>query len=232
MATEPRTFLEARVGKRYGGTTYIGSFSYAASQSVGMKIGVYDSVETFGRQLRDGISQLPSSFIDQRDTFGQQFAGCTFGQSSEQAGGCLNSVFQSISSSSYRARGVDAVIGVNRGPIGFGAGVGYANRRFYSPRGTSYSIFGLNDESYYAQAYFSAALDANSGVNFDLYGNYFESGVSRNTPGVYSIGTTGSYYRNFGRIGTTATVGIYNFSQEGIDDQTSAQAQVGVRYSF
>jgi hypothetical protein len=227
----PRTFLEARVGKRYGGTTYTGSFSYAASQAVGVRIGVYDGVETFGRQLRDGISQLPSNFVDQRDSFGQQFSGCTFGQSSEEAGGCLNSVFQSISSSSYRARGVDAVIGVNRGPIGFGAGIGYANRRFYSPRGTRYSILGVTDESYYAQAYFNAALDRNSGVNADIYANYYESGIGAQ-PGVYSVGATGLYYHNFGRIGTSASLGIYNFSQEGFDDQTSAQAQVGVRYSF
>ena len=227
----PRTFLEARVGKRYGGTTYIGSFSYAASDSLGMRIGVYDSVQTFGRQLRDGISQLPSSFIDQRDTFGQQFSGCTFGQSSEQAGGCLNSVFQSISSSSYRARGVDGVIGVNRGPISFGAGIGYANRRFYSPPGTSYSIVGVTDESYYAQAYFNATLDRNSGINADVFANYYESGLGTQ-PGITSLGATGLYYRNFGRIGTTASLGLYNFSQEGADDQTSAQAQVGVRYSF
>ena len=231
----PRTVLQASVGKRYGGTTYTGSLSYAASQSVGLAIGVYDSVETFGRQLRDGIANLPNSFVDQRDTFGQQFSGCTFGQTGAQPGGCLNGVFQSISSSSYRARGVDAVLSVNRGPLSFGGGVGYANRRFYSPRGTSYTIYGVTDESYYAQAYMNLTLDRNSGFNGNIFANYFESGLANglgDTPGVYSVGGTGLYYPNFGRLGTTLSAGVYNFSQEGLDDQTSAQAQVGVRYSF
>ncbi|WP_260598700.1 hypothetical protein [Sphingomonas endolithica] len=226
-----RTTVEGRVGKRYGGTTYTGSISYAASRSIGVQVGVYDSVDTFGRQLRDGIASLPASFIDQRDAFGQQFSGCTFGQSNEQAGGCLNSVFQSISTASYRARGIDAVISANRGPVSFGVGAGYAKRRLYAPQGTTYTVYGVTDESYYAQAFFNATLDANSGVDANVFANYYQSGIEV-APGVYSVGATGLYYRNFGRIGTTVSAGIYNFSQEGLDDQTSAQAQVGVRYSF
>lgn len=227
----PRTVLQARVGRRYDSTTYTGSLSYAASRSVGVQVGVYDSVETFGRQLRDGISSLPSSFVDQRDTFGQQFAGCTYGQTGAQAGACLNGVFQSISTASYRARGVDAVVSVSRGPLQFGGGVGYANRRFNGTAGPGFTIDGVTDQSYYAQAYLNTQLDRNSGINANVFANYFESGIG-NAPGVYSVGATGLYYRNFGRIGTTLSAGVYNFSQEGLDDQTSAQAQVGVRYSF
>ncbi|MGH6616131.1 hypothetical protein [Sphingomonas sp.] len=227
-----RMTLEARVGKRYGGTVYTGSLSYAATRSLGIQVGVYDSVETFGRQLRDGIASLPTSFIDQRDSFGQQFAGCTFGKSSAAAGGCLNDVFQSIATASYRARGIDAVISANRGPLSFGVGAGYANRRFYAPRGgTGYSVNGVTDESYYAQAFLSASLDRNSGISANVFANYFESGIG-NTPGIFSTGATGLYYRNFGRIGTTVSAGIYSFSQDGTEDQYSAQAQVGVRYQF
>ena len=227
----PRTTLQARVGKRYGGTTYTGSLSYAASKSVGVQIGVYDSVETFGRQLRDGIASLPTSFINQRDSFGQQFTGCTYGASSSAAGGCLNGVFQSISTSAYRARGVDAVIAANRGPLSFGVGAGYANRRFYSPGGSGFVTNGLTDESYYSTGFVSAKIDRNSGVSGDIFANYYKSGIS-GAPAVLSTGATGLYYHNFGRIGTTASLGIYQFSQKGSDDQVSGSAELGMRYQF
>jgi hypothetical protein len=227
----PRTTLQARAGKRYGGMTYTGSFSYAASRSLGFQIGVYDSVDTFGRQLRDGIASLPTSFLDQRDAFGQQFSGCTYGTSGGAPGGCLNGVFQSISSSSYRARGVDAVLAANRGPLHFGVGAGYANRRFFSPGGTGFTVNGLTDESYYGQAFVSAAIDRNSGVTGTVFANYFQSGIS-SAPGVLGTGATGLYYHNFGRVGTTASVGVYQFSQEGVDDQISGSAQLGMRYQF
>lgn len=228
----PRTTLQARAGRRYGGTTVTGSFSYAASKSLGVQIGVYDGVETFGRQLADGIASLPTSFIDQRDVFGQQFSGCTFGTSGSAPGNCLNGVFQSISTSSYRARGIDVVISANRGPLSFGVGAGYANRRFYAPDGgTGFTINGLSDESFYGQLFIGAALDRNSGINANVFANYYESGIG-NAPGIIATGATGLYYHNFGRIGTTASLGIYSFSQEGIQDQLSAQGQVGMRYQF
>lgn len=227
----PRTTLQARAGRRYGGMTYTGSFSYAASKSIGIQVGVYDSVDTFGRQLREGISNLPTSFIDQRDAFAQQFSGCTFGTSSAAAGGCLNGVFQSISTSAYRARGVDAVIAAKRGALSFGIGGGYAQRRFYAPSGTGFSIDGVTDDSYYAQAYVSAPIDRNSGVSGNVFANYYESGISA-APGVFSTGGTALYYHNFGRIATTASAGLYSFTQKGTEDQLSAQGQVGVRYQF
>ena len=227
----PRTTLQARVGKRYGGMTYTGSLSYAVSRSLGVQIGVYDSVDTFGRQLRDGIASLPTSFIEQRDAFGQQFTGCTYGASGSAAGGCLNGVFQSISTSSYRARGVDAVLAANRGALRFGVGGGYANRLFYAPGGTGFVINGVTDESYYGQAFVSAAIDRNSGVSGDLFANYYKSGIA-GAPGVFSTGATGLYYHNFGRIGTTASLGVYQFSQKGSDDQVSGSAELGMRYQF
>lgn len=227
----PRTLLTANVGKRYGGTTYTGSFSYAPTRSVSFQLGVYDSVTTFGRQLEDGISRLPTSFIDQRDAFGQQFGGCTFGNTAGSAGGCLNGVFQSISSSSYRARGVDAVLSANRGPLSYGVGAGYANRKFYAPEGEQFTVDGVEDQSYYAQAYVGVAFDTTSSISADVIANYYKSGIA-GSRGIYSEGATASYYKTFGRLGATATAGVYNFSQQGLRDQTSAQGQVGMRYTF
>lgn len=227
-----RTTVQGRVGKRYGGTTYTGAISYAPTPSLGVQVGVYDSVDTFGRQLRTGLSNLPTSFVDQRDAFGQQFSGCTFGTTSAATSGCLNDVFQSIATAGYRARGIDAVISANRGPLTFGAGAGYANRRFFAPRrAAGFTIDGVTDESYYAQLFGSMALDANSGVTGNVFANYFDSGIA-GAAGVVSTGATALYYRNFGRIGTSASVGLYSFSQEGAQDQLSAQAQVGMQYQF
>ena len=234
-----RTTLTARAGRRYGGATYTGSFSYAASRALGIQVGVYDSVDTFGRQLRNGISNLPASFIEQRDSFGQQFSGCTFGNPGAgsgtsgggSAGGCLNGVFQSISTSAYRARGVDAVVSAKRGALSFGVGGGYATRRFSAPNTPGFTVNGLTDESYYAQAFVAAPIDRNSGVNGNVFANYYDSGIP-SASGVFSTGATGLYYHNFGRIATTASAGIYSFTQKGTDDQVSAQGQVGLRYQF
>ncbi|WP_010163662.1 hypothetical protein [Sphingomonas sp. PAMC 26617] len=239
----PRTQLQGRVGWRYGGMTYSGSFSYAASSAVGVQVAVYDSFDTFGRQLRQGLAGLPTSFVDQRDAFGQQFSGCTFGAASGAAGGlaggatsgaaggCLNGVFQSISTAAYRARGVDAVLSARRGALNVGIGGGYATRRFAAPEAGGFSIDGVTDESFYAQVFAGAPIDRNSGVNGNVFANYYESGITA-APGVFSTGATGLYYHNFGRIAAQASAGLYSFNQKGIDDQLSAQAQLGMRYHF
>lgn len=124
-----RAQLQASVGERYGSFTGFGSLTYQASESVGVGVNVYDSVQTFGRQLRTGLADLPTSFVSARDQFTQQYNGCVFGTSGRSPGGCLNAVFQSLGTTSYRARGVDAVVSARRGPHQFGAGAGYANRR-------------------------------------------------------------------------------------------------------
>ena len=91
--------------------------------------------------------------------------------------------------------------------------------------------FKNTDNSYYGQAFVAVPIDRNSGVNGNVFANYYESGIA-SAPGVFSTGATGLYYHNFGRISTTASAGIYSFTQKGADDQLSAQGQVGVRYQF
>jgi len=228
----PRTTLEARAGRRYGSMSYTGSLSYAMSKSVGLQIGVYDGIETFGRQLQDGLAALPTSFIAQRDAFGQQFNGCVYGTSGSAAGGCLNGVFQSISTASYRARGVDAVLSASRGPLSFGFGAGYANRHFYAPDSAPGTVVsGVEDQSYYGQFYVSRQLDRNSGITGDVFANYYNSGLA-DAPAIVSTGATGSYYRNFGHLSTTASVGIYSFHVDGAQSDTQAQGLLGARYTF
>ena len=52
----PRTELQARAGHRYGGTTYLGSFTHQIGDHASVNAAVYDTVETFGRQLDQRIS--------------------------------------------------------------------------------------------------------------------------------------------------------------------------------
>lgn len=235
----PRLELQANAGWRYGGETYFGSLSWAMSRDVALQVGVYDGIETFGRQLRDGLSQLPTSFADRPDPFGQQFSGCVFGArpgASADAGGgagaCLNDVFQSISTASYRARGIDGVISAARGRTTMGFGAGYANRRFHAPPtqpGITYT--GIEDQSAYAQAFWSRALTRVSGVDASLYGNWYASGLPGSAD-VYGAGANGTYTHNFGRLGTVASLGLYAFDADAIETQWSAQALLGARYTF
>lgn len=228
----PRTELEAHVGHRYGGTSYAGRFTWQATRSLGAQVVVYDDVETFARQLRNGIDGLPTSFLTGGNVFGNAFGGCTFGTSAEHPGGCLNDVLQSISASGYRARGVDAVIVATRGPVQTGFGLGYARRHFYAPRtNANFTIAGVDDESFYAQYFFNRALDSRSSIGANLYADYTDSGIP-GAAGVYSTGATGTYNRRFGRLDTTASLGLFAYDSKDIQGDVSAQALVSARYNF
>ncbi len=233
-----RTSVEARIGERYGSLSFTGTATYQASKDIGVAVNVYDGVQTFGRQLRTGLANLPTSFLAPNQGFAQQFNGCVFGATGAAPGGCLDDVFQSISTSSYRARGIDAVLVATRGRTTFGGGIGYANRRLFAPRGApGLVVTGLEDESYYGQLYFARSLSSVSGINATAFVNYFDSQlgggfVTAGDGGVWSYGTTGTYYRNFGRLGTTASLGLYSFKVGDFDSDWSAQALLGARYQF
>lgn len=229
----PRATFQARVGKRYDTMSYTGSAQFQAGSGIGVNIGVYDGVQSFGRQLRAGVASLPTSFVADNDGLGQNYNGCVFGASNAAAGGCLNPALQSVSTANYRARGVDGVIVAARGPTTFGFGAGYSNRKFLVPDLAPglQVLNGANDESYYAQAFASQKLDANSGIDGNLYANHFDSGVA-GAAGVYSAGASGSYYRRWGRLGATASLGLYGFDTEASEAQLSALARLGIRYGF
>lgn len=227
-----RTSLGAYVGRRYGSWSYTGNLSYQASRSVGLSVNVYDSVETFGHQLREGLSNLPTSFIAGRNAYTQQYNGCVFSTSGKTPGGCLNDVFQSITTASYRARGVDGVLSVHRGLSTYGVGVGYANRELYQPVSVpGVTLYGLNDESYYGQVFFGRQLSQVDGVQANLFVNYYDPAIAT-ADDIWSYGASASYYRNFGRLGTTATLGLFGYDQGDLRSQLSAQALLGARYTF
>lgn len=229
-----RLELQANAGYRYGGETYFGSLAWRMSPDSAVRAVVYDGISTFGRQLRDGLASLPTSFETQADPFGQQFAGCVFAAqpATGGAGGCLNSAFQSVTTATYRARGVDVVYSRTLGVTRLGLGFGYANRKLYAPPAApGISILGDNDESYYAQLFYARALSRVSEIDANLFVNYYNSNIAV-MQGVLGAGFTGSYQRRFGRIGTIASLGIYTYDQRGFDSQWSAQGLLGARYTF
>ncbi|WP_267435564.1 hypothetical protein [Sphingomonas sp. GM_Shp_1] len=227
-----RTSVEGHVGERYGSLSLTGLARYQASRGVVIQAAVYDGIQTFGRQLRNGLSNLPTDFIETRDAFGQQFNGCVFSATGTTPGGCLNDVLQSVQTSVYRARGVDATIAMSRGRSTLGFGIGYANRRLFAPEGSPGTIvYGAEDESYYAQIFFAHALGLHSGLNVNGFVNYYASRLA-GAEDVVSLGTTASYYRNFGRLGTTASVGLYHFTVGDLTNALSAQALIAARYQF
>lgn len=238
----PRLELTANAGWRYGGETYFGGLHWAMARDMALQVSVYDGIETFGRQLRDGISRLPTSFTTQFDPFGQQFGGCVFGAqpggqgtagaASGGAGACLNDVFQSISTASYRARGVNAVWSVSSGRNRMGIGGGYANRRLNVPQQIGGVTFvAVEDQSAFAQAFWARDLSRVSAVNASVFANWYNSGMQGSTD-VWGYGANGTYTHRFGRLGTMASLGVYGFDSALTDTQWSAQALLGARYTF
>ncbi len=226
-----RTQVEARVGQRYGSTSVTGSISYQPTSAVALRVGVYDGIQTFGRQIQSSIAATPTSFVANQNALGNDFNGCVFGGQGGAAGNCLNSALQSISTSAYRSRGVDAIVSVNRGPLTFGVGGGYANRRFVTPVGNRLALSGLSDQSYYIQAFAALALDSRTSVDANVFGNYYNSGIA-GAPKVYGIGATGGISRRFGKLSARASAGIYTFGQDRAETAVSVQALLGARYTF
>ena len=232
----PRTALEARIGERYGSLSVTGSLSYQTGPASGLQVGVYDSVQSFGRQLNQALATLPTTGYINGDTpFADGYNGCLFGAGSNGGvgGGCLNGAFQSIATANYRARGIDAVWAASRGGTRIGVGAGYANRRFYAPdRAPGFSVNGLNDESYYAQAFAAQALDSQSTVTGNLFANYYKSGATGGGD-VFGAGATGAYVRTFGRLAAQVSAGIYTYDQDGADNSdVTAQGLIGLGYRF
>jgi len=235
----PRLTLQANAGWRYGGETYTGTLQWQASRDTAVQVVVYDGIETFGRQLRDGLRSLPTSFQAQVDPFGQQFSGCVFGSkpggatdANTAAGGCLNAALQSASAASYRARGVDGVVTTVRGRNTLGFGAGYANRKLFAPvQSPGVTVYGAEDESAYAQAFWSRALTRRSNLDANVFANWYGGGTG-SADDVYGLGATGSYSLSFGRLGTIASLGVYTYDQADADAQWFAQALLGARYTF
>lgn len=226
-----RTSLEVHVGRRYGSMTYTGSLSYQPSSRTALQIGVYDGISSFGRQLNDNLASLPTSFTLASNPFSGDFSGCAFGK--EQGGVCFNDVLQQISAANFRHRGIAAQLTSRSGGWDYGLALGYSRRKFIAPEtGVFAGVNGTTDENYYGNLFVGRRLDEKSGIDGNLYANYFDSSLA-GAIDVTNIGAYASYYRNFtNRLRGTAALGIDSIDAEGLDSSVSGLAQLGLRYQF
>ncbi len=225
-----RTSAEFRVGRRYGGMTYVGSLSYQMNDAMAFQAGLYDGIQTFGRQLNQSLAALPTQFTVARNPFGNQVGGCVY--SLAGGGGCLDAALQSVATGTYRSRGLNAVLTYQHGPMRAGIGGGYAQRRFYAPPSAFFSANGVKDESYFLQAFVARQLDEASSVDASVYANLFDSGIS-GAPNVIGTGATAAYYRRFGnRFTGTAALGLYSSRVQDVASSLTGSALLGAKYEF
>lgn len=226
----PRTSLEARAGKRYGSMTYFGSFSWQPTENSGVSVGVFDTVETFGQQLNDNLSLLPTHFNVPRNRLVNGFAGCTFGGSS---GGCMNDALQSVTTAAFRSRGVAASWSATQGRLSTAFGAGYVQRKYLTPAGASYApLAGVTDETWYAQGTIGYELSRRSSLSGDIIVAKYDSGIL-GAPDVFQVGGSASLLHNFSRaLSGSAAVGVNHTRQDGFDSDTSLSGVAALRYSF
>lgn len=230
-----RTELQARVGQRYGGTTFIGSLSHKINERYGLSASIYDGVETFGRLLIADLAAVPVEFDIRRNPLNNNvggIGGCVFG-TDPGTGACFDDAFQSIAGSSFRNRGANILFSGGRGPWSFGLGANYSSRRYYQPIvEQGFALDRRTDESFGIYAGATRDLSRTSSVSVDAYANWFDSDIA-GAETAFSTGITGSYYQSFlfDRLQAHAALGLFT-TDSGEFDSTVASALVGLRYGF
>lgn len=230
-----RTAFEAHVGRRYGSTTYYGSFAYAPTPNASLNVSVYDNVTGFGGQINTALANLPTQFEAVRNPLNGNIGSCVAGQGSVQSGQstCIANALGSVRSSVFRSRGVMATYGVDGSRFQYGIGAGYDRRKFIGAPGTVLAVAnGAVDESVWMAAYFNGRIDRASSFSTNIYANWYQSGDA-SAGDISAVGATAAYYRNIAQnLTATAAVGIDGVNRELLDDIWSASALVGMRYSF
>jgi hypothetical protein len=230
----PRSELQARIGRRYGGTTFTGSLQHRLSSNASINVSVYDSVDSFGRLLVSDLAGVPRRFELPRNPFDPGVGGtggCVFG-SEPGTGACFDDALQSISNFNFRNRGVSARFSGGRGPWGYGVGASFNQRRYFAPPAGDFVLDGVTDESFTLNGQISRQLSRNSGYGVDAFAGWFDSGIA-GSDAAFSGGLTGNYYRTIldPRLQATIAAGLYTASSAG-QDQTVGSILFGLRFSF
>ncbi len=225
-----RTALEAHVGRRYGSTTYYGSFAWKPSRNSTVNVSVYDGITGFGGQVTSALAALPTSFKAARNPITGELSGCVVAQ---ESGSCLSGALGSVRSSVFRSRGVMATYGADLGKLQTGFGVGYDRRSFIGAPGTILALAnGTIDENVWLAAYLNGEIDRNSSFATNFYSTWFQSGDA-SAGDLSAIGATAAYRRNLtGRLSATAALGVSGLSRDELEDFWSGSAALGLRYSF
>ena len=230
-----RTALEAHVGRRYGSTTYYGSFAYAPNDRTSFNVSAYDNYTGFGGMLNNALAALPTEFEAVRNPLSGDIGSCVAGQGNVGAGQgtCLAGALGSVRSSGFRSRGIMATLGVSGSRLQYGVGAGYDRRKFVAAPGTVLALAnGVIDENYWVSAYLNGRIDRNSSFGTTLWANWYQSGDALSGD-VVAVGATAAYYRSItSHLTATAALGTQTVDRDVLDDIWSAQAMVGVRYAF
>lgn len=232
----PRTEFQARAGRRYGGTTVVASLQHQINSDFGLSAVVYDSVSSFGRTLITDINGIPIEFKFDHKGLNAGFGGiggCIFGND-PGSGVCLDDAFQSVTTANFRSRGATVLLSGSRGPWDMELGAGYARRKYLAPDlGTVFSLDGVVDESATIQGRVGRALTRSSGLDFEAYASWFDSGIAGSSS-IFSSGVTGTYYRSFfhDRLQGQASVGLYTTDTGLGEDHVIAAALLGLSYQF
>ena len=231
-----RTALEAHVGKRYGSTTYFGSFAYAPNSRTTLNVSVYDGISGFGGRLNQALAELPTQFEGLRNPLTGGLSTCVAGvpgANGNSGGGCLNGALGSVRSATFRGRGVMASLGIQGNTLQYGLGAGYDRHSFFAAPGTVLALAnGVIDENYWVAAYLNGRIDRNSSFGTNVWANWYQSGdaLAGNSS---AIGATAAYYRSLtGNLTATAAVGVNGVNREVLQDIWTASGLVGLRYSF
>lgn len=230
-----RTAFEAHVGRRYGSTTYFGSFAYAPNERTTFNVSVYDNVTGFGGMLNNSMANLPTEFQGIRNPLSGGLGSCVAAQGALGAGSgtCLNGALASIGATSFRGRGVMASVSVSGRRLQWGIAGGYDRRTFIAAPGTVLAgLDGMADENYWVAAYLNGRIDQHSGFSTNAWANWFQSGdvLAGDTQ---SYGATAAYYRSVTRnLTATLAIGVDGVERETLPDFWSASALAGVRLSF
>lgn len=226
-----RTALEAHVGRRYGSTSYFGSFAYAPSPRSSFNVSVYDSVSGFGGQVNRALADLPTGFTAVRNPLTGDIGGCV---AAVEKGGCLSGALGSVRSATFRGRGVMATYGRVIGRYQAGIGFGYDRRKFIAAPGTVLAAAnGVVDENYWMNAYVNGRLSQHDGFTTSVYANWLQTGAGF-AGDASAVGANASYYRNLtSKLSATAALGIDGVNRDDpLEDFWTASALLGVRYNF
>jgi hypothetical protein len=232
---DPRTELQARVGHRYGGTTYTGSLEHRINESYLLTAAVFDDVSSFGRLLMTDLNGVPRSFAIPRDGLGGingigGLGGCAFGN--KGAGVCFDDALQSVANFNFRNRGALLRFSGQGRVWDFAVGATYANRRYFAPPEADFLLHGVTDQSFTVDGRLGRKLSPRSGIEFDAFAGWYDSGVRGSGDGT-TAGATAAYYRTiFGdRIQATAQAGVFTSHAHDFD-RTYGSILFGLKYGF
>lgn len=225
-----RTSLSASIGRRYDSTSYTASFAWAPDDRRSLNLSVYDSVSGLGGSLNRALRDLPTDFEVTRNPVTGDLDGCIV---APKNGLCLNNALASVSSATFRSRGINLSYGQRIGRLSAGLGAGYDRRTFFAAPGTVLALAnGVVDETWYLGGSLAGPLGRDASFTTSIYANWYRSGFS-SAGDANAIGANAAYFRNLtDHLTASAAISVDGISRKALEDEWFASALLGLRYDF